>query len=498
MSRLHNRAENWSNLFKPYRGKFTLSYTVKDGLFEFEKFITKEERLSFELISKALNGKSKTKVGFFNRYNTKVIGIDIDNHYSEAWNSETPSKELFDKYEKVIQKIGLPSLLFKSPGGLHLFYFLDYSVFHEVMEYKLKKILEELKEKEIEILPTPNHSLKIDPVKNLIDTKTFKPIPYPEIEKVTFYYPEDLVKENCLPSEYREQRVKRGKSFFKKSNLDKLEENLLPIKAGETNEKYKTLSALYFTNGLSQREAEDRFLNLLFVSGYVGEMRDPREIKRRFTSTCKNLKKNGFQFEGLKKDRQPSLLDLQLIETVSSDFKSSIQRKNALRKYMTEIFTWSNYHEEMSKSEFEFWSWFYSEYRYNRKNNLIPIPWVIMRAWNNRPRPLNDYLKERGILTPMTDYEFDLKGEKAGRCRYYKINRLYRVSNEPKDIDFIEELKESKLSLSEIGRILGVDKSTVCLWYSGKRNIPFESLVKYQSLWCVDRSAHNKNTMISN
>ena len=498
MSKLHNRAENWSNLFKPYRGKFTLSYTVKDGLFEFEKFITKEERLSFELISKALNGKSKTKVGFFNRYNTKVIGIDIDNHYSEAWKNEIPSKELFDKYEKVVQKLGLPSLLFKSTGGLHLFYFLDYSVFHEVMEYKLKKVLEELKEKEIEILPTPNHSLKIDPVKNLIDCKTFKPIAYPEIDKITFYYPEDLVKENCLPSEYRTQRVKRGKSFFKKSNLDKLEENLLPIKAGETNEKYKTLSALYFTNGLSQREAEDRFLNLLFVSGYVGEMRDPKEINRRFKSTYANLKKNGFQFEGLTKDRQPSLLDLNLIETVSSDFKSSIQRKNALRKYMTEIFTWSNYHEEMSKSEFEFWSWFFSEYRYNRKNNLIPIPWVIMRTWNNRPRPLNDYLKERGILTPMTDYEFDLKGEKAGRCRYYKINRLYRVSNEPKDIDFIEELKESKLSLAEIGRILGVDKSTVCLWYSGKRNIPFESLVKYQSLWGVDRSAHNKNTTISN
>lgn len=481
-------AEEWYKHFQPYQGKFTVRIKSQDtGLFGSEfHYITKNERLDFRLIHKALSGSEV--VGRFSTYKTKVLGIDIDHHFIDAWHSERPCAELLKKYETVIKSIGqFPSLVFRSEHGLHLYYFFEYYSLHEIMQRQIEKKLGSASEY-AEILPTPNHSLRIDPLNNCLDPRTLNRIPFPS--EVELYCQSQVLSSDCLPDSFRRGKRKRLKSIRNQTKLETLEKGIIPIRAGSSNEAYKILSTAYYLNGLTTAEAVTRFTELLISSGYIGELRNLKRLEQRMKSTYRQLKRKGAEiFEGVNKPAELDLFDLNLIRSAVNKSPFAVQRKKALESYLQNLLRWKNYIDRMEKSEFELWSWFYMDFRVNRKAGFYPIPSLVMKSWNGHYKALNDFLQSLNMLRQETNHWFDLKGNKTGKCRYFSISTLYETKTVSDDSVFIEELQKSGLSQTAIAKILGVQKMTVSYWFSGKRSIPSNRLSEYVSLWGVNRSA---------
>ena len=110
-------AEAFIGTHNPYRGKYTEQYTPSNELFEGPRWATRTAFLKTSYIQEAIEGI--TTLGYFTNTITNVLGIDIDNHrnYSETW--------LLDLYNQVVERLHCkPSILVKSPRGLHSYWYL--------------------------------------------------------------------------------------------------------------------------------------------------------------------------------------------------------------------------------------------------------------------------------------------------------------------------------------------------------------------------------------
>ncbi len=115
---------------------------------------------------------------WFSSFRTPTLGIDIDFHHLpyNCWNKYTPNPHLKDLYHEITHTFGYwPSLICKSPRGLHIYYLLK-----KPMEYSNLKLLTEDKlsniTSSIEIQPSPNTGLRIPIQKWMLDPETITPI----------------------------------------------------------------------------------------------------------------------------------------------------------------------------------------------------------------------------------------------------------------------------------------------------------------------------------
>ena len=293
-------AEKFLKLFEPYRGRYSIRYKVRDslpGVTAYE-YATREERLSFPLIRSGLNGKQK--VGFSLTHSTRVLGVELDAHgIPKAMRSAALSL----MYDQLVQRIGsMPQLVEKSPRGLHCYWFLETRAPSELITQRIKKTLDGLPCEAgtaAEVLPTNNSTLSIPVITRFLDPKTFQSVSvdFEKVPRLTArqVFGKDLNREDLsgLAS------TRRSISLRKLARLEEIERPLLPIRAGSSNEAYKVLSVAYlriFRGDVSQ--AAQRFLDLLTLSGYQGELLKPERIEAKFRSTSKNLKAKGFSFTG--------------------------------------------------------------------------------------------------------------------------------------------------------------------------------------------------------
>jgi hypothetical protein len=106
----------------PYRSKYSAQYQGTD-------WVTRTSFLGDFLIGKALHGEMT--LGYYQSSSTKVLGIDIDDHSGKG------KGYLQKKYDEVISRMGglPPSLVNKSPRGLHVYYYLEYSTVSAPLKY---------------------------------------------------------------------------------------------------------------------------------------------------------------------------------------------------------------------------------------------------------------------------------------------------------------------------------------------------------------------------
>lgn len=483
------KASAWQKTFSPFTRAYRKKVTIKDDvLSSFESWIQIDKPLTYTLINQALHGKSE--IGYFSSLKTKIIGIDIDDHKNRAWTRNHPSMQLLDKYNNIVARLGFyPSIVFKSPRGLHAFYLFEYHSLHEIFELRLR---ERLQGCSFEVLPTPNSSLRIDPLKNCIHPETFKKLDL-EKHEIKIYQPYDLLScsvtaESIRNTEKLETR-KQARRVFNESRLEKLEKSLLPINPGESNEKiFKSaiMPAYYKSFSGNIDEAVKRIQNcLLFPSGYSGELNNEKRLRERVSSSFRKLSRNWIDYVGSeRKEINLSLFDLQIIEQLTKQHPFSKQRTKPIKEFLTKLFEWTSYQDEIRKNPKErvFWSWYYKNYDFHRKQGFYPIPSALMQSWNKRYVEITDWLKTINIISKQTEYTFNPDSRYNSVCRYFSVNRIYE-QRRTFGIDFLSELKTSGLKQSQIASILGVSRTTVNLWLTGKKDISKTNLIHYQNLW---------------
>jgi len=464
--------------FQPYRKRYIKKQ--QNPLFKELDWHTEDKFLSDYLIGLGLE-EVKLIIGYFSIYSPAILGIDIDYHTGIAWLDGRPNVVLLNIYNQIVEKFGYyPSLVFKSPRGIHIFYRLSYTVPFSILELKVKERLGNIK---YELKPTPRAGLRMPSFYRQLDPKTLGLTAF-QITDIQVYHPIELFFEGVLPEANKptsiEEKRARLKGIRQESKINKLEETYIPFNDGWTNESYCSLAAAYYFGGLEESEAVERFQNVvLFRSpGYRGGLRNENELRRRIKSSYRNLGKNGYEYTGSERSQtiELDMFDALLVEKLVDAHPFERQRTKAIQRFLEGLCRWISRHDTIykDKNELARWDYFYKFYRVNRKRGYYPLPFTYMRKFDHRYYELVDWLKDVGFLTQAPfEYFYYKNKESQGVCRYYKVDRALIVESDAEKLaKIIDMLKSCGLTQVDIAKGLCVNRSTVYRWLSGKVSIP--------------------------
>lgn len=446
---------------------------------EYDTWFTKEKFLSDNIIRYAIKEPKGLIIGYFVVYTPDIFGLDIDDHLSgKAWKNEVPSVIILNIFNQIIERFSgqIPSFTFRSDRGIHPFYKLSLKVPFNILELRIKQKLKGIK---VEIKPTPKTALRLPTLYRQIDPITFKPIPF-NLKDIKIYHPVELF-DGILPCENMpvtlEEKRERMRGFKRESKLARFEKAHIPFSDGLTNNAYCEIASAYYFAGLTEEEAVHRFQNvILFQSPYYkGGLTNENELKRRIKSSYKNLGNEGYEYIGSKKAevREVDMFDSLLIEKLVDAQPFSRQRQEPVRRFLRGLFRWFSYHDTIwkDKDELANWDYFYRYYRNNRKNGYYPLPKTFLLKQNDYYYDILRWLKQVGFLTPAPfKYSANLN-----ICKYYKVDRETIVeSNSEKLTKVLADMKACGLTQTAIAKGIGVDQSSVSLWFSCKRSMPIQ------------------------
>jgi hypothetical protein len=327
----HDFASSFFMIFNPEPFKY-----VKRDLSGIK---TIKAELTKELVENALEQKSQDVISFFSRKGkVDYFGIDIDDHDSNGWIDNTPTDILVKRFNFATKAIGkIPSLIFKSPRGIHAYWFLEQPVPSLMLYDRLKELFESMRH--IEVLPTNNHALRVPSQENYLNDN---------LEKCDFIgfeplirYPNDVIFKNDL--EYKNKSKKAKKTHYTPLSLVQLESKVLPLKNGQTNDIYIKLVAQYKIHGLDEKQAYDRFVSLVRNSpGYKGRLLD--DLKSRIRTSYKRMAEiNLSQMKSLSElYREPQIrlvVDF-LLKSMNLYIPKRCRMKKSMKIFLLNVISW--------------------------------------------------------------------------------------------------------------------------------------------------------------
>lgn len=413
-------AEAFIGTHNPYRGKYTEQYTPSNELFDGPRWATRTAFLKTSYIQEAIAGI--TTLGYFANTITNVLGIDIDNHrnYSETW--------LLDLYNQVVERLRCkPSILVKSPRGLHAYWYLTQPIATNILTELAKSKLQGIP---VEIKPDTQTALRIPVANNLIDPTTFAPL-HDTAENIMGtaerYQVGELFLENWehITSRTTTERPRNKRtqhSLFK--NAAKLSRGEAEIAPGgftphHSNEQFLKLALLYRTSGLDLETAYDRMTAVMARSYlYYGELKQPRRLRDKLKCEYSH---NETAYEPT--ETYQGLFDLPIIEQVLKESPFANQRNEPIKIFLQRLFSWKHFQDEIASNpaEMQVWNFYYKYYWKNRKEGYYPLPKTLLRRWNGHYYEIIPFLEKLGILEP-SPYGYSATGNGNGICKYYRIN----------------------------------------------------------------------------
>jgi hypothetical protein len=430
-----DKASTFIKQFNPYRKKYKIKHY--SPLFKENIWYESNSFLNNELILKAILGKQL--VSYFITNTTYFICIDIDNHKNLG------DAYLLNLYGQILNELKLnPSLLFKSPRGLHAYYFFNQRVPTDIIIDIAKRRLKHLP---IEIKPNQNNSLRIPSESLAICPETFQLLNKPfekYCKNINRYHPAELFDNSILPDAIKNNLKAKKKALKKIKGLQKIEaieNDLLPFVNGNTNEAFLKLCCTYRCNGLNQSEIYARFLFCLEQSPqYTGDLRKPKllysriksEYKKNQNFTPKRKPITESLFNKIISANITLLYELKLRKEANSKTRPrDIKRKcNTLKRFVNKILSWSDYQDDVLKhnNQVAIFDYLYPYYRKNRKEGLYPLPYVLLKAWNIRYNELLSFLINIGFLKE-SDYKYSAN---LNICKYYFVNSELFLHSESK------------------------------------------------------------------
>ncbi|GHU09229.1 hypothetical protein FACS1894151_06570 [Spirochaetia bacterium] len=427
----------FKELFSPYLNRY-IYQKCENGLFDegYLDWLTAEQRLTDSKIDRAIMGKAV--IGYFLSVVTRCLCIDIDDHTGKG------DGYLLSIYQNIQSRLwNPPSLLRRSPNGLHAFYFLE----HPVPEILLiAKAREALRGVPVEVKPTSIVGLRIPAEKDLIDPVSFVPLNLPFEEAVNsaqIYHPVQLFGLEIMPrivlESLKERRQKALTTKTWKSIAKAEAEYGGGIQGGNTNNALCELIPVYRSAGLTPEAAAAEFAALL-APGYNGEFRQSqRRLLQRVRSFYQHVPET--RFNTLPERAERGLFTDIIAESIAAlvtgpaetrQQKAALTaRRRTFKKAVTAIEIWKLYIDGVisRKQYLEMWDYLYPYFKKNTKEGYYPLPRNLFKKLHEHyENDVLPFLKKIGYLE-RAPYKYS---SDYGICYYYRINGYQFIQDAPK------------------------------------------------------------------
>lgn len=414
------KAETFVKTFTPYRNKH-IRVSDAPSLFG-SAWVTRDSYMTDTMIESSIEGR--LLLGYFLATTPKAFALDIDDHTGRGPGA------LASIYRDVVARFDgqFPSVLRKSPRGLHAHYFLAYPIPQNVLIARLADMLEGLP---VEIRPTATTALRMPSEADLIDPETFLPLRHDFqtiVSEAERYHPAVLMGENIVPAEIRQGLRERraGVARLRRSStIARAENERTYIYPKETNDALCDLIPLYRSAGLPPEEAAARFGSLL-APVYDGELRNWDRLLKRVTGFYNGKERT--PYEGGRADF--GLFDLAAAAAVGASWNppelnkqmkgAATKRRKNLESFTLEVLQWRGYIDSVKKcaSETATWDYLYPYFRKNTREGYYPLPRNLLMKIDTHYHRLLPHLMETGFLE-RSPYQYSAEG---GICFYYRIN----------------------------------------------------------------------------
>jgi len=366
-------------------------------------------------------------ISFFSREGKiDYFGLDIDTHDTNGWINNSPTDILVERFNQAKKIIGNnPCLIFGSSRGIHAYWFFEQPVSNLALYDRLSWLFKGIQH--IEILLTSKHSLRI-PSPEAYLNENLEKCDFPGFDPLTRYSIDAILKKD---SEYenrdrsRKNNVKKAKHYTPWS-LETLENNVLPLKNGNTNNVYIKLVARYKIHGFNEEQAYDRFVNLVKKSpGYNRELL--KDLKSRIKTSYRRMTDiNISQMKPLSElYREPQIK--MVIDTLIKELELDIPKRSRMKKsvilFLLNIISWKTACDKTFKNHETayYWEHLYPGSWTKYKEGYYPLPYTLLRKWNSHyDKPLK-LLKDIEVLEE-SPYRYSTTQK---FCKCYRINILY-------------------------------------------------------------------------
>jgi hypothetical protein len=423
---MKENAPTFSAVFSPYRSRY-LAQRQNLGLFDNypdTEWFSIERYLTDTQIDQAILGN--LVLGYYLTICPHAFCLDIDDHSGRG------EGFLLSVYDRVCRKLhGSPSILCKSPHGLHAHYFLTHPVPEILLVDRLRAVMEGTP---VEVRPTHQMGLRIPQEQNLLDPETLRPLTgkFADLVQAALrYHPVELLNDGISPEALRSALKERSaKAIHLKAwqRLAQIEATYQGIQPGTTNEALCELIPVYRNAGLGAEAAAAEFSALL-APEYTGELRTFSILIRRVRSFYKHIPETRFTIpqEQQEEDLFTQEITRVIAAVLTGPIETRYQRAALTKKRKTVIKavryleSWRLYLEEVISSRrfLEMWNYLYPYFKKNTKEGYYPIPSnTFKKIHHDYERWLLPFFEEIGYLE-RSPYGYSTV---FGICYYYKMN----------------------------------------------------------------------------
>lgn len=407
-----------------YRGKHLID--AGDG------WTQRNTRLHIERIDRALEGQET--VGYFGASVSDCVALDLDDHHGEAWSGGAPSSRLVHLYRSVCGELTTPSLVYRSPRGLHTYYKLE-SLYPSPILSRLA--MAKTMKHGAEVRPTMTQGLRFPRLVDRLDPDTLAPTPEKGLQDIPVRFAGELFGIDHTPMVLREQlqdghgaRIGSARdSLIARVERKVLQDGL----QGASNEALCHLAPVYYLAGYQLEEAVYRFRLLTLEAGYHGELENEHRLRQRLATLYRGMTDRGAHNDAIRARLkiEPGLWDAAICEALAKQAPFAKQREKPLFRFLSGLFDWLNYQDaiQADPAAMAVWSYLYPYYRHNTRNGWYPFPSSVLNDLNSRYYNVLPYLIDAGFLTP-APFKYQVAGRtrdgdgwQAGVCKHYAVNR---------------------------------------------------------------------------
>ncbi|MDZ7793595.1 MAG: hypothetical protein U5P10_07865 [Spirochaetia bacterium] len=205
-----------------------------------------------------------------------------------------PSKKLSQCFTQIYKEIGgEPSILVRSPHGMHAFYLLNELLPGQLLQELTERLLKGVEN--VEVRCGAKRTTRVPVEKYLLNPFTCAPWVdgmYTAMRNARRYHPSELFGFDYLPvSDSRGSSKKRDIPAKKHSCIQEAENRLLPFVNYATNDTFLELCNIYRRSGLTEQEATERMVAAVERSPrYTRDLRNPNIVRRRVRWEYENNK----------------------------------------------------------------------------------------------------------------------------------------------------------------------------------------------------------------
>jgi hypothetical protein len=479
----------------PFRKKHLIQQSLGYDLNgdKYYEWFTVYNYLTDYRILKAITGDRT--YGFFIGHCPRFFCVDIDDHQN---NDEGYLRYL---YNEVLEVFPEPSMLIRTPHGLHAYYFLSIPVPELLLIGKAREMLQGIN---VEIKPTSEVGLRIPQDHKFLDPSSMYPLPFnfAEIVLEAYQYHPIEIFGNELERKYIVEQLQDHSSSY---HTAKVMERVLEaesayigvngIHPGETNEAIKILVPIYRTAGFTVEESVERFAMLL-ARDYSGELRNMRRLRQRVESYYRNAPET--RFDTIPLPQQDSLYIELIVEALTAQLTGPTEtayqrsaltkRKATLREAIYIIESWVAYIDAVrsNRQKLAVWDYLYPYFTKNTAEGYYPLSRNILQKINKHyERWLLDFLLSVGYLE-RAPYRYS---KLYGICYYYRINGMRALQQydsivrEKKEL-IVPETAAIEVVTEKSKPELVIELKARCPWLSARDiaevlNIPKSNVIRY-------------------